>query len=169
MDRLHYPEMGNDRARGGARLNRHGGDTLETIQVRSNGIPGYIGAVVLDNAVLMGNADISLDGENLSSPVVGRLRVGASSRLTVQTGGEVTLAVQPHPDLAIRAVAASNTAPVRVQFDATAKDTSSTQFKNIEVHETAGFAEKRVKLEMVVTSTGGRVNIASMPAAPLAR
>lgn len=133
------------------------------------GIPGYIGAVVLDNAVLMGDVDISLDGENLSAPVIGRIRVGASSRMTVQTGGDVTLAVQPHPDLAIRAVAASNSAPVRVQFDAAKKDTASTQFQNIEVHESGGYAAKRLKLQLLVTSTGGRVNVASMPSAALAK
>jgi hypothetical protein len=132
------------------------------------GIPGYVGSVVLDNILLMGDADVSLDGEGLSASVIGRMKVGRSARFTVHTGGDVTLSVQPHPDLAVRAVAASNAAPVRVQLEGTRKDTTS-RFQSIEVHEGAGFGERKIQLRLSVTSTAGRVNLASMPAAPLAR
>lgn len=133
------------------------------------GIPGYIGPMELDNVTLAGDVDVTSDGARLAAPVFAKLRVASSSRLSVETGGDITIAVQPHPSLGVHALAETSADTARVQIDgATSSDAPGGTLAVRRQAESLGFSDKSVKLDVRVTSTAGRVTIVSMPAAPLA-
>jgi hypothetical protein len=134
------------------------------------GIPGYIGYTELDQVTVAGDVDIVSDGNQLSSPVVAKLRVASSASLTIRNGTDVTVSIQPHPRLGVRAVAASGAGTARVQVDgASARDTTISTFRTAFVVESPNFTSLERRLRVVATSSHGAVNLASMPAAPLHR
>jgi hypothetical protein len=158
------------------RLTVAGGTIRGRVGDKFKGIPGYVGMVELDNVVLAGDLDVSSDGEALSSPMIAKVRVAASSRLAIRNGGDITVGVQPHPGLGVRALASTNDGETRVTIDnGVARDSAvlvaggaAGLLRVTESRESGDYATSPVKLEIVAVAPRGKINVASMPAAPLA-
>jgi hypothetical protein len=134
------------------------------------GIPGYLGYTELDQVTIAGDVDITSDGNQLSAPVIAKVRVASSSSLTIRNGADVNVSVQPHPLLGVYAVAASGSGTARVQVDGgAARDTAIAQHRSASVAESPKFKLLPRRLRVVATSSHGAVNVATMPAAPLRR
>jgi hypothetical protein len=100
--------------------------------------------------------------------VLAKVRVASTARLTALTGGDVTIAVQPHPDLGVRALAETNDGSAQVLvYGGTPADPGAGAFRVRQQAESPGFADRPARLEVRAASGRGRVTIASMPAAPL--
>ena len=147
------------------------------------GIPGFLHGTELDNVELAGDVDIDniagLPGIrapvapqvlSLAAPIFVKARVSENSRLRAVTGGDINIAIQPAPELGVRALAESNSERVRVGIDGgVAGDSSSNAtFRVRRTVSSAAFEAKRVKIEVHAASGPGSVNITSIPAAPLA-
>jgi hypothetical protein len=145
----------------GATLHGRVGDKLK-------GVPGYVGPTELDNVTLAGDVEIRNDVAPLGAPILAKVRVASSARLTAATGGDITIAVQPHPSLGVRALGESNDGTVRVLVDGgTAADAGAGEFRVRQQAESPRYGERPIRLEVRAASGGGKVNVASMPAAPL--
>jgi hypothetical protein len=153
----------------GALLRGRVGDKLK-------GIPGYLGPTELDNVTLAGDVEVRNDSSALGAPVVAKVRVASSARLTARTGGDITIAVQPDPELGVRALGETNDGSVRVTVhggaasdapEPSAAEPGAGGFRVRQQVESAGFAARPVRLEVRAASGGGKVTVASMPAAPL--
>jgi hypothetical protein len=145
------------------------------------GIPGYIGQTELDNVALAGKVDIDnlvgLPGlrapvastmSALAAPIVVKARVVATSELTAVTGSSINIAVQPAPDLGVRATGESNDGRVSVALDgATAVDSTALTSRVRRASVTPAFDSRPVKITVHATSGPGNVGVSSMPAAPL--
>jgi hypothetical protein len=134
------------------------------------GIAGYIGYTELDQVTLDGDMEITSDGDQLSAPVIAKVRAASSASLTIRNGADINVSVQPHPLVALHAVAASGSATAHIQIDGgTARDTTLVAFRVASVAESPDFASHERRLRIIATSTHGSVNVASMPTAALQR
>ena len=146
------------------------------------GISGFVGATELDNVELAGNVDIDnligLRGirepvtpamSALAAPVFVKARVSASSQLKVVTGGNVNIAIQPSPNLGVRAIGESNNGRVNIAIEraTTADLAGDASFAVRRSATTPGYDGKTVKIDIRASSIPGNINIASIPAAPL--
>lgn len=154
------------------------------VGIKLKGIPGFLGGTELDNVTLAGDVDIDnligIPGVRApvprslvatAAPIRVKARVAASARLSATTGGAIEIAIQPAPDLGVRALGQSATGQVRVGLDAgssipVAPDTT---FPVQQQAETAGYSGKRVRVDIHARSATGTVSIVSVPAAPLHR
>jgi hypothetical protein len=150
------------------RLVLAGGVLRGRVGDKFKGVSGYIGPTELDNVTLSGDVEIRNELGALGAPVLAKVRVASTARLTAFTGGDVTVAVQPHPDLGVRALAETNDGSAHVLVDGgTPSDSGAGAFRVRQQAESPGFADRPVRLEVRAASGRGRVTIASMPAAPL--
>ena len=145
------------------------------------GIPGFIGATELDNVELAGDVDIDnlagLPGIRPSvapeqaaptAPILVKARIASSCQLKAATGGDINIAIQPNPSLGVRAWGGANNGAVRVSIDGGVKrDGAVGEFRNQDQMESSGYNDKPIRVEARAISTHGKVNIASIPAAPL--
>ena len=106
----------------------------------------------------------------LATPVLIKARVKANSKLKLVTGGSINIAVQPAPDLGIMAIGESNHGRVNVALaGATPLNVvSDATFAVGRSAATPGYESKSVKMEISAYSAPGTINIAAIPAAPLA-
>jgi hypothetical protein len=150
---------------------------------KSKGIPGYLFGTELDNVTLAGDVDIDnlagLPGIRApvatelvptAAPVFVKASVTSHSRLTVVTGGDIRIAIQPAPDLGVKALGESNGGTVRVGVDGgvTRDSTGNATFRVRREVESPDFDRATVRLAIRAASVPGNVTIASVPAAPLA-
>ena len=163
--------------------------TLESATLRGNvgdkfkGIPGFIGVTELDNVLLKGDVDIDnlagLPGirapvpESMASTaaaILVKARVGSSCRLKALTGSTINIVVQPAPDVGVRALGESMTGQLTISIDeGIAGDPEGESKFNVRgLVSSPGFDIKPLRLDLHAMSNGN-VNIASIPAAPLAR
>jgi hypothetical protein len=150
------------------RLTLAGGTMRGRVGEKYKGIPGYIFGTQLDNVVISGDIDIENERAPLGAPITAKLRVVASGRLVARTGGEISIAVQPEPDLAVRALAESNKPGISVLLDGKVVDSLATPvFAYRRLVEGTGFATKKLRFEIRAASDSARVRVVSMPAAPL--
>jgi hypothetical protein len=148
------------------------------------GIPGFIGVTELDNVELIGNVDIDnlvgLPGirppvpanmVNLAAPILVKARVGQNCQLKAVTGGDINIAIQPALDLGVKALAESNSERVVINLDAgvAGEPEGESKYNTRGLVSTEGFETKRVRINVHAISGPGRVNIVSIPAAPLPR
>lgn len=164
--------------------------TLEKAVLRGNvgykmrGIPGFVGETELDNVILAGDVDIDnligLPGiraavpanmAGLAAPIRITASAASTSTISAVTGGSIMIAVQPAPDLGVRATAESNDGRVTVGIDGGALgDSASTpQFRVRRTAATIGFEGKPVQVSIRASSGPGAVHITSIPNAPLPR
>ena len=148
------------------------------------GIPGFLFGTELDNVALAGDIDIDnlagLPGIRaaataqqvpLAAPIFVKARVVANSRLTAVTGGDIRIAIQPAPNLGIRAVGESGTGTVRVGIDAgVTRDTVGNEsFRVRREVLSPDFDRAALRIEIRAASAPGSVLIAAVPNAPLPR
>ena len=190
--RLHVPNRGayrvtSDAFHGSVAIRRL---TLASAVVRGNvgakfkGIPGFIGETVLDNVALAGDVNIdNLGGipgvrppgapelSNLAAPIMVKAHVVSTSRVTALTGGNIVIAIQPSPELGVRALGQANEGAVSITIDGAVAETAppDSTFREQRAFTTAGMESRNVQLAIRASSTHGTVNVASVPAAPLAR
>src|SRR5262249_32624814 len=94
------------------------------------GIPGYIGATELDNVELAGDIDIDnlagLPGVRapapanmaiFTAPILIKARAGSSCQLRAVTGSDVNIAIQPAPDVGVRALGEANSGRVTIGIE----------------------------------------------------
>jgi hypothetical protein len=81
------------------RLALSGGTLHGRVGEKLKGINGFIGGTELYDVTLAGNIEISNPMTELGAPITARLRVAANSQLTVNTGGNINIAIQPDPSL----------------------------------------------------------------------
>src|SRR5262245_7942272 len=145
------------------------------------GIPGFIGATELDNVELAGDIDI----DNLAglpgirppvapeqaaptAPILVKARIASSCQLKAVTGGDINVAIQPDPSLGVRAWGGANNGAVRVAIDKGVKrDGVVGEFRNQDQMESPGYNDKPIRVEVRAISGHGKINLASIPAAPL--
>lgn len=147
------------------------------------GIPGFIGATELDNVELAGDVDIDnlvglpgirapVSGQmaTLAAPILVKASVHSNSQLRAVTGGDINIAIQPAPDVGVRATGESNIGSVRLALDGAAAGDSSgdASFRVRRSSMTPSFESQRAKVDIRASSATGNVSIASIPAAPLA-
>jgi hypothetical protein len=150
------------------RLTLAGGTLRGRVGEKFKGIPGYIFGTQLDNVAIAGDVDIENERAPLGAPITAKLRVVSSARLVARTGGEISIAVQPEPDLAVRALAESNKPGISVLLEGKVVDSLATPvFAYRRLAEGTGFDAKKVRLEIRAASDSARVRVVSMPAAPL--
>jgi hypothetical protein len=164
--------------------------TLERAVLRGNvgykmrGIPGFVGETELDNVILAGDVDIdNLIGipgirapvpasmAALASPIRITASAASTSTISVVNGGSIMIAVQPAPDLGVRAIGESNDGRVTVGIDGGVPG-DSTPTRQFRVHRSAasiGFGDKPVQVSIRASSGPGAVHITSIPNAPLRR
>ena len=163
--------------------------TLAGVTMRGNvgdkfkGIPGFVGLTELDNVVLTGDVDIDnlvgLPGirapvpanmANIAAPILVKARAGSSCRLKAVTGGDINIVIQPAPDVGVKALGESNSGRLSIGLDGGEAEEApgDSTFNNRGLVTTAGYDSKPIKLEVRAAATNGSVNIASIPAAPLA-
>ena len=130
------------------------------------GIPGYLGTTELDNILLGGDLRITSDGGALSAPLLAKMQVIAPSTLTVTTGADINIAVAPEPSLGVRAFGASNDGAVNILLGDAARRDTTVSFSSSALLEQPNFAVKALRLDVRATTVKGKVNIASVPAAP---
>lgn len=190
--RLHVPAGGSYRVtteafHGNVGIRRL---TLTSAILRGNvgdklkGIPGFIGQTELDNVALEGDVDIdNLVGipgvrapvvpqlSSLAAPIIVKARVVSSCRLTAVTGGSVNVAIQPSPELGVRALGQANEGQVNIAIDGGVAEAAPTDssFRTRRSSSTAGIESRTVRFAIRAASVHGTVNIASIPAAPLTR
>lgn len=164
--------------------------TLSAATLRGNvgdklkGISGFVGHTELDNVLLAGPVDIDnligLPGirapvapaiSGLAAPIIVKARVLSTSSLTAVTGGNINIAIQPAPNLGVRATGESNDGRVTVGLDggAVTDSAATATFRVRRSAVTAGFEGKPVQITIRASSGPGSVNIASVPSAPLPR
>src|SRR5574341_31182 len=145
------------------------------------GIPGFIGATELDNVELAGDVEIDnlagLPGIRPSvapeqaaptAPILVKARIASSCQLKAVTGGDINITIQPAPSLGVPAWGGANNGAVRVAIDKGVKrDTAAGEFRNQDQVESPGYDNKPIRVEVRATSGHGKVNLASIPAAPL--
>ena len=132
------------------------------------GINGFQGGTELYDVTLAGNLDVANPLGGDGAPVTARLRIGSSSQVTIQSAGAINVAVQPHPDLGVRAFAAGATgarvaiptgtvfAPARPGY-AHQAEAASTEL------------EQRPRRVTITAISGlAAANVSSTPALPLA-
>lgn len=163
--------------------------TLVGTTVRGNvgekfkGIPGFIGSTELDNVELTGDVDIDnlvgLPGiraavppnlANLAAPILVKARVGSSCQVKAVTGGDISIVVQPAPDLGVKALGESDTGRVTIGLDGgvAGEARGDSAFRVRRLFSTAGYDSKPVRIDVRASTATGNVSIASIPAAPLA-
>jgi len=158
------------------RLTLAGATLRGAVGDKFKGIRGFLFGTELDDVLLAGNVDINnveraiADLIALSAPIFATVRVASSCRLNAVTGGNIFIAVRPAPDLGVRALGESNGGAVRVGvYDGIARDTTpNAQFRIRRQVESIGFESKPIRCEVRAASQSGEVNVASVPAAPLA-
>ncbi len=162
---------------------------LERASLRGNvgdkfkGVPGFIGATELDHVTLAGQVDIDnlagLPGIRpavpqamaaLAAPIVIKARVAASSAITATTGGDITIAVQPAPDLGVEARGETTAGRVRITVEAgvAAVPDGDSPHPVRRLVRSPGYEDLPVRIAIRAASGGGTVTIASVPAAPFA-
>jgi hypothetical protein len=162
--------------------------TLSSATLRGNvgekfkGIPGFIFATELDNVTLAGDVDIDnlvgLPGVRapvtgaaaaLAAPILVKVaRVAANARLTAVTGGEIRVAIQPAPDLAVSATGESNSGTVRVGIDrGVVRDSSATAAFRVRREVSSPAENKPLRVTVLAQSNTGNVHVTSIPSAPL--
>jgi hypothetical protein len=166
------------------RLTLAGARLRGAVGEKFKGIPGFSYGTALDDVTLAGDVDIDnlagLPGirapvapelSHLSAPIFVRARVAASGRLIAVTGGDISIAIQPHPELGVRALGESNDDRLRVAIDGgTATEPGGeSSYRVRRQAESSGFQTKPLRLVIHATSGPGRVHIASIPSAPLPR
>jgi hypothetical protein len=165
------------------RLTLAGATMRGNVGEKLKGINGFIGQTELDNVLLAGDVDIdNLIGipgvrdpvppgmSSLAAPITVKARAVTSFRLSAATGGDINIAIQPGPDVGVRALGQSNEGQVGIAIDggvAIAAAGDST-FRVQRAMSTGGFEAKATRVEIRAASGHGTVNIASIPAAPLA-
>jgi hypothetical protein len=190
--RLHVPNRGAYQVTSEAfhgnviirRLTLAGARLRGNVGEKFKGIPGFIGHTELDNVVLAGDVDIDnfagIPGVRPAVPaplrrhaapiLVKASRVTSSSRITATTGGDISIAVQPSPELAVRASGLANDGGVSIMiYGATEIAAPGDSAFKVQRSFTSNDLESRnVRVVIRAASTHGAVRIASMPAAPLA-
>jgi hypothetical protein len=159
----------------GATLRGNVGDKLK-------GIPGFIGQTELDNVELAGDVDIdNLAGipgvrapvpaqmSSIAAPILVKARVASTCRLVALTGGTLNIAIQPSPDLGVRALGQANEGQVNIRIDGAVAETPpiDSTFRVQSSFSTSGIESKPIRIDIRAASVHGTVNIASIPAAPL--
>jgi hypothetical protein len=187
--RLQVPSRGAYRVRTEAfhglvavrRLTLAGATLRGAVGEKFKGIPGFIGATELDNVELAGDADIDnlagLPGIRPSvapeqaaptAPILVKARIASSCQLKAVTGADINIAIQPDPSLGVRAWGGANNGAVRVAIDKGMKrDGAVGEFRNQDQMESIGYNDKPIRFEVRAISGHGKVNLASIPAAPL--
>jgi hypothetical protein len=113
------------------------------------GIDGFNAGTELYDVTLAGDVEISNPMTPHGAPVIARVRVASSCNFTVQTFGDIRVAVQPHPELGVRAI---------VTEHRTSKETRN---------ETRDYATKPIRIEVRAISGGSNAQVVSVPSAPL--
>jgi hypothetical protein len=113
------------------------------------GIDGFNGGTELYDVTLAGDVEISNPMAPHGAPVIARVRVASSCNFTVQSFGDIRIAVQPHPALGVLAIA---------REQRTGKETRT---------ETPDYASRPIRIEVRAISGGSAVQVVSVPAAPL--
>jgi hypothetical protein len=187
--RLQVPSRGAYRVRTEAfhgvvairRLTLAGAILRGNIGEKFKGIPGFLAGTELDNVVLAGDVDIDnlagLPGirppvatqlEATSAPVMVKASVASNSQIKAVTGGDINIAIQPAPSLGVRAWVGANNGGVRVAIDQGVKREGRTEgFQNQDHVESSGYEQKPIRIDLRAISRHGKVNVASIPAAPL--
>jgi hypothetical protein len=163
--------------------------TLAGVTVRGNvgekfkGIPGFIGSTELDNVELTGDVDIDnlagLPGiraavppnlANLAAPILVNARVGSSCQLKAVTGGDINIAIQPAPDVGVKALGESNSGRVTIGLDGgvAGEAAGDSAFRVRRLFSSAVYDSKPIRIDVRASTGAGNVSIASVPAAPLA-
>jgi hypothetical protein len=163
--------------------------TLSGVTMRGNvgdklkGIPGFIGFTELDYVELNGDVDIDnlagLPGirepvppslARTAAPILVKARAGSSCQLKAVTGGDISISIQPAPDVGVKALGESNTGRVTIGLDGgVAQDAAgASAFQVRRFSSTAGYDSKPIRIDIRAASGTGNVNIVSIPAAPLA-
>jgi hypothetical protein len=151
------------------RLTLSGGIMRGRVGEKLKGLSGYAGATELDHVTLAGALEIQNEPAALGAPIFGKIRVASDAQLVAHSGGGVTLAIQPHPDLGIRARADAN-GTIRILVDDSQEvAVAPSDTTKSEQRETVGFASKKIRLDIKATSGSGAVSVLSVPAAPLRR
>jgi hypothetical protein len=166
------------------RLTLAGATLRGNVGDKFKGIAGFIGTTELDNVELIGDVDIDnlagLPGirppvppnmANLAAPILVKARVGQNCQLKAVTGGDINIAIQPAPELGVKALAESNSERVTINLESgvAGEPEGESKFNTRGLVSTEGFDTKRVRLNVHAISGTGRVSITSIPAAPLSR
>jgi hypothetical protein len=150
------------------RLTLTGGSFRGRVGEKLKGIDGFIGGTELYDVRLVGDVDISNPTTEHGAPITARLRIASTCRLIASTGGDINIAVQPDPSLGVRAWGGSNSGEVRVAIDKGVKrDGGVGEFRSQDHAESLDYDGKPIRVEVRAISGHGKVNIASIPAAPL--
>jgi hypothetical protein len=152
------------------RLTLSGGTLRGRVGEKLKGIDGFISGTELYDVNLAGNVEISNPMSELAAPITARLRITSNSSLTANTGGNINIAIQPDPNLGVKAWAGSQKSTVGVRIDKGMKrDQVIGTFKTQELVEDPAYETKPVRVDVRATSGHGVVNVASWPNAPLQR
>lgn len=164
------------------RLRLAGATLRGNVGDKFKGIPGFVGATELDNVELAGDVDIDnlaglpgirapvpSDMAATAAPILVKGHVASTCQLKAVTGGDIKIAVQPAPELGVRAIGESNTGLVNIAINAAlaGEMASDSSFRVRRLFSTPAFDTKRIRIEVRATSSAGNVNISSIPAAPL--
>jgi hypothetical protein len=165
------------------RLTLSGATLRGNVGEKLKGIPGFVGQTELDNVLLAGDVDIdNLIGipgvrdpvppamSGLAAPILVKARAATTSRLSAVTGGNINIAIQPSPDVGVRALGQSNDGQVTIGIDGGLALTpaSDSAYRIQRAMNTAGYESKATRVEIRAASGHGTVNVVSIPAAPLA-
>jgi hypothetical protein len=165
------------------RLTLSGATMRGNVGAKLKGINGFVGQTELDNVVLAGDVDIdNLIGipgvrdpvppllSGLAAPILVKARAATTSRLSAVTGGNINIAIQPSPDVGVRALGQSNDGQVSIGIDGGVALTpaSDSAYRIQRAMNTAGYESKATRVEIRAASGHATVNVVSIPAAPLA-
>ena len=189
--RLHVPNRGSYRVTTDAfhgtvtvrRLTLAGAMLRGNVGEKFKGIPGFIGHTELDNVALAGDVSIhNLAGipgvrppvapelSSLAAPILVKARVVSASRMTAVTGGNISIAIQPSPEVGVRALGQANEGTVNIGLDGGVAETlPDSGFRVQHSFGTRDFESRSVQITIRAASTHGSVKVASIPAAPLPR
>ena len=163
--------------------------TLAAVTVRGDvggkfkGIPGFVGSTELEDVELTGDVDINnlagvpgirapapLNLANLTAPILVKARALSSCQLKAVTGGDIHIAIQPAPEVGVKALGESNTGRVTIGLDrgvaGEAAGVSAFQVRRFST--TADYDSKAIRIDIRASTGTGNVSIASIPWAPLA-
>ncbi|HEY7544029.1 MAG TPA: hypothetical protein VID27_04060, partial [Blastocatellia bacterium] len=115
-------------------------------------------------------AAVPADLANLAAPILVKARAGSSCQIKAVTGGDINIAVQPAPNVGVKALGESNTGRVTIGLDGgvIGEAAGASAFQVRRFSSTTGYDSKPIRIDILASTGTGNVNIASIPAARLA-
>jgi hypothetical protein len=149
------------------RLSLSGATLSGRVGEKLKGIDGFIAGTELYDVTLAGDLEISNPLTELGAPVIARVRVGGSSRITITTGGNIQVAVQPHPQLGVKAFAGgARTARVAIDRGVPGEPADS-QYARQAQQESREYTIRPLRVDIHAVSSHGSVDVVSIPSAPI--